>query len=70
MKSGSNWNWSSEAEQAFVQAKKLLSFAEVLAHYNPSLPLHLTTDASTYGIGAVISRIFPDGTEQPIAYAS
>ena len=70
MKLGSNWHWSSECEQAFAQAKKLLSSAEVLAHYNPSLPLRLATDASAYGIGAVISHIFPDGTERPIAYAS
>ena len=59
MKSGRNWNWSSECEQAFAQAKKLLSSAEVLAHYNPSLPLRLATDASAYGIGAVISQMAP-----------
>ena len=70
LKSGSVWNWSPDCQQAFAQAKKLLSSAAVLAHYNPSLPLHLATDASAYGIGAVISHIFPDGTERPIAFAS
>jgi len=50
LKSGSNWNWSPECQQAFTQAKKLLSSAAVLAHYNPSLPLRLATDASAYGI--------------------
>jgi len=44
-----------------------LSFAEVLT---PSFPLCLATDASAYGTGAVISHIFPDKTERPIAYAS
>ena len=32
-----------------------------LVHYNPSLPLTLATDASPYGVGAVLSNLFPDG---------
>ena len=50
--------------------KKLLASAPVLHHYNPELPLRLAGDASTYGIGAVISHKFPEGTERPVAYAS
>ena len=42
----------------------------MLAHYNPELPIRLTGDASAYGIVAVISHKFPDGTERPVAYAS
>ena len=69
LKSGSAWNWSSQCQQAFQQAKKLLSSATVLAHYNPSLQLKLATDASAYRIGAVILHTFRDGTERPIAFA-
>ena len=38
-----------------------LSRAPVLAHYDPQLPLKLDTDASTHGMGAVISHVFPNG---------
>ncbi|KAK3750552.1 hypothetical protein QZH41_011085, partial [Actinostola sp. cb2023] len=43
---------------------------EVLVHFNPKLPVILETDASQYGVGAVISHRFPNGDERPIAYAS
>ena len=41
-----------------------------MCHYDPSLPITLACDASPYGIGSVLSHLFPDGTERPIAYAS
>ena len=47
-----------------------MASAEVLAHYDPSLPIKLDCDASAVGLGAVLSHTFPDGTERPIAYAS
>ena len=56
--------------EAFVAGKKLLVTAPVLAHYDPSLPMKMAGDASAYGIGAVISHVYPDGSEWPIAYAS
>ena len=63
------WHWSKQCEEAFVKAKGLLSEAPILAHYDPSLPVHLAGDASAYGIGVVIS-FFPNRDERPIAYAS
>ena len=34
------------------------------------MPIRLAADASAYGVGAVISHVFPDGTERPVAFAS
>ena len=39
-------------------------------HYQNNLPLKLDADASQYGVGAVISHVFPNGEEKPIAFAS
>ena len=64
------WRWSKDCERAFQDAKHALSSASVLVHYNPSLPLRLAADASSYGVGAVISHVCADGEEHPIAYAS
>ena len=50
--------------------KQALSRGPVLTHYNSNLPFRIATDASNYGIRAVVSHVCPDGTEKPIAFAS
>ena len=55
---------------AFKRAKQELASSKVLAHYDIKLPIKLAADASSYGVGAVIAHVYPDGTEQPIAFAS
>ena len=57
------------AQECKELAKDKLTSAEVLTHYNPALPINLAADASAYGVGAVISHIFPNGSERPIAFA-
>ena len=64
------WKWGKAQQNAFDELKDKLSSAPVLMHYDAELPLKLDTDASDYGVGAVISHISPDGAERPIAYAS
>ena len=39
-------------------------------HYDGNRELKLACDASSYGVGAVISHVMDDGQERPIAYAS
>ena len=63
------WTWDEPQKVAFAETKRLLGSAPVLAHYDPGQPLVLTTDASPYGVAAVLSH--PEaGTDRPIAYAS
>ena len=70
LKMDNPWNWTQECAKAFVDAKEALTSSTVLAHFDPKLPITLAGDASSYGIGAVISHVYPDGSERPIAFAS
>ena len=66
----SSWKWGSEETRVFDLVKKQLIKAPVLVHYDPTKPISLATDASPYGVGAVLSHVMEDGSEMPIAYAS
>ena len=64
------WVWTSREDAAFQQAKDALQSDPVLVHYDSKKKLILACDASEYGIGAVLSHVFDNGDEKPIAYAS
>ena len=64
------WRWSTSQANAFQESKNLLSSAQLLAHFDPDLPLLLACDASAYGVGAVLAHRLPDGSEKPIGYVS
>eukprot|EP00731_Ephydatia_muelleri_P025536 Em0017g619a len=70
LRSGVKWQWSAQCRQAFEKAKEALQASSVLVHYDTDLPLVLAADASSYGVGAVISHRLPSGEEKPIAFAS
>ena len=61
---------SSAQDDAFRIVKTKIASADVLTHFHQDLPLLLATDASPYGIGAVLSHRMEDDTERPIAFAS
>ena len=46
-----------------------MTSAPVLHDYNPDLPITVTTDASSYAIGAVLEQLGPNGIH-PVAFTS
>ena len=64
------WLWTDKCQAAFLRTKQLLTSARVLTHYDVNLPIRLECNASSVGLGAVISHEMPDGTHRPVAYAS
>lgn len=65
-----DWFWSSDCEKSFKDIKTVILSSKVLVHYNPELPLVLSVDSSSYGLGSVLSHRFPNGDERPICFAS
>lgn len=63
------FNWSVECDKAFAKVKEMITSDVVLMHYNPALPIILTTDASKDGIGACLAHV-KGNQEHPIAFAS
>lgn len=70
LQKNTKFDWSEECEKAFKSAKQVFISSKCLVHFDPKLPVTLATDASPYGIGAVLSHVYPDGTERAIQYAS
>lgn len=64
------FQWNADCQKSFETVKNTLNSSNCLTHFDPKLPIILATDASPYGVGAVISHLYPDGTERPIHFAS
>ncbi|GBG86890.1 hypothetical protein CBR_g42174 [Chara braunii] len=63
------FDFGEEARESFLALKAALLSAEVLRIYDPLLPKRITTDASGYGIGAVLEQ--HDGVDwHPVEYFS
>jgi len=63
------WHWGPEEDRAFQQLKHALTIAPILACPDFERKFILQTDASTSGLGVVLSQHFEEG-ERVIAYAS
>jgi len=69
MEKGAEFRWGESQERAFRALKEALTKAPVLAYPKPDIPYILDTDASNFGIGAVLSQV-QDDEERVIAFAS
>ncbi|CAM5125756.1 unnamed protein product [Eretmochelys imbricata] len=62
--------WTMDAQASFETVKDLIVHSPVLALFSPVLPTIVTTDASDYGLGAVLTQLHEDHTERTVAFAS
>ena len=69
-RNGVEWKWKKKEKEAFQTGKDMLCTDMVPAHFDPSLPIDISCDASNMGIGAVLFHRFQNGQKRPIANAS
>ena len=60
LKKLTKWEWSMDCDEAVKIATEELISSQVLIHFDPSLPIQLATDASQYGLGAVLLHVCKD----------
>ena len=70
VKEDSVWEWKEPQQRAFTQLKVALQQAPVLQLPDYTKPFRVTTDASGYCCGAVLSQDGVEGDDLPIAFLS
>lgn len=65
-----SFHWSKPAQAAFEKVKQLIVHSTALVMFDPSKSTIVSTDASDYGIGAVLTQLDSNGAEQTVAFAS
>ena len=68
--SKNDWIWEESQQKSFETIKQNLSSAPILALYDPQKETIISADASSYGLGTVITQKQPTGEHRPIAYIS
>lgn len=61
--------WDTEQQEAFQLLKEKLISAPILRHFSDNRPIQVHTDASQFGVGAILMQEFEDGLH-PVSYAS
>lgn len=68
--SADTFQWTDAAQESFEEVKRCIVNSPTLAVFYPNLPTIVSTDASDYGLEAILTQVHPDGTERTVAFAS
>ena len=69
LRSENPWKWTNAQSQAFQKSKDVLLNSKCLVHFDPSKPIVVSADSSSYGIGSCLAHLI-DGKERPVFFAS
>ena len=69
LRDNTTFEWTQEHQLAFENIKEIISRNIQLSYYNLAAKCKLVTDASDYGLGAVLLQTV-DNVDRPIAFAS
>lgn len=64
------WLWTGAQREAFNAVKKALVSTPTLALYDPAKETRVSSDASSFGLGAVLTQAQEDGGWKPVAFIS
>lgn len=70
LKKDKEWKWEERQQKAMEEIQEKLTTAPVLAHPNYTKPFIVHTDASTFGLGVVLSQKDSESKEHPIVFLS
>lgn len=65
-----DFKWNNSCQKAYELMKIEVTSDQVLIHFNPRLPIVLSTDASQNAVAGVLSHIMTDNTLKPVAFVS
>ncbi|CAJ0855292.1 5483_t:CDS:1, partial [Entrophospora sp. SA101] len=70
LRKGEEFNWTNRHQQAFEDLRQQLTTEPILIYPDWENPFILSTDASTFAVGAILSQLDKRGNERVIVYAS
>lgn len=70
LKKDIEWTWDHAQRDAFQKVKDLVTKSPVLAIFDPTKTTTISSDSSSYGLGACLLQKQENGDNRPIAYIS